>query len=93
MRLGTHNETEKNLALFSSITNGIMVESRLRIFEQFFNRIENSITFTQYQSHNLIGTEGIAKFGPKYCQVFKSNMMSLKRHHQVKEHRETRDSS
>ena len=48
---GTHNETLKNLALFSSIINGIMMESRLRISVlleclQFFNRIENSLTFT-----------------------------------------------
>ena len=48
---GTHNETVKNLALFSSIISGIMNESRLRIsipWEcfQFFIRIENSITFT-----------------------------------------------
>ena len=39
---GTHNETVKTLALFSSIINGIMMESRLRIsipWEcfQFFN--------------------------------------------------------
>ena len=50
---GTHNETVKNLALFSSIINGIMKESWLRISVpwecfQFFNRIENSITFTPY---------------------------------------------
>ena len=42
---GTHNETVKNLALFSSIINGIMKESRLPIsipWEcfQFCNRIE-----------------------------------------------------
>ena len=48
---GTHDETVKNLALFSSIINGIMKESRLRISipwerYQFFNRIENSIAFT-----------------------------------------------
>ena len=48
---GTHNEKVKNLALFSSIINGIMKESRLRIsipWEcfQFFNRIETSITLT-----------------------------------------------
>ena len=28
---GTHNETVKNLALFFSIVNGVMMESRLRI--------------------------------------------------------------
>ena len=49
---GTHHETVKNLALFSSIINGIRKESRLRIsipWEcfQFFNRIENSITLTR----------------------------------------------
>ena len=49
---GTHHETVNNLALFSSIINGITKESRLRIsipWEcfQFFNRIENSITFTR----------------------------------------------
>ena len=48
---GTHNETVKYLALFCSIINGITKESRLRIsipWEcfQFFNRIDNSITFT-----------------------------------------------
>ena len=48
---GTHNETVKYWAQFSSIVNGIMMESRLRISVlwkcfQFFNRIENSITFT-----------------------------------------------
>ena len=69
---GTHNETVKNSALFSSIINGIMKESQLRIsfpWEcfQFFNRIENSITLTTaiHKSRNLIGTGGIAKFGPK----------------------------
>ena len=51
---GTHNETVKNLALFSSIINGIMKESRFRIsipweYLQFFNRIENSITFSPYR--------------------------------------------
>ena len=48
---GTHDETEKNLAIFSSIINAIMMESRPRIsipWEcfQFFNRIETSITIT-----------------------------------------------
>ena len=47
----THHETVKNLAVFSSIMNEIMMESRLRISIpwgcfQFFNRIENPITFT-----------------------------------------------
>ena len=72
---GTHNEIVKNLALVSSIINGIMMESRLRMSVlrkcfQFFNRIENSITFTPskiviHKSRNLIGTEEIAQFGPK----------------------------
>ena len=50
---GTHHETVKNLALFSSIINGIRKASRLRIsvpwecFQFFINRIENSITFTR----------------------------------------------
>ena len=49
---GTHHETVKNLALLSSIINGIRKESRLRISipwecVQFLNRIENSITFTR----------------------------------------------
>ena len=38
---------------------------------------------------------GIVKFGPKYGQAFQSNTTSLyclKRHHQVTEHRATRDS-
>ena len=53
------------------------METRLQIsilwkWFQFFNRIENSITFTNYiltividKSRNVIGTGGIAKFGPK----------------------------
>ena len=50
------------------------MESRLRIsipWEclEFFNRIENSFTFYTvniviHKSRNLIGTGGIAKFGP-----------------------------
>ena len=55
-----------------------------------------TVTIVIHKSHNLIGTEGIAKFGPKQGLVFMSSTMSLywpKRHHQVKEHRETRDSS
>ena len=72
---GTRHETVKNLALFSSIINRIMKESWLRIsisWEcfQFFNRIENSITFYTltiviHKSRDLIGTGGIAKFVPK----------------------------
>ena len=51
---GTHNETVKNLALFCSIIDGIMMETRLRMSVpwecfQSFNRIENSITFTPSQ--------------------------------------------
>ena len=47
---GTHNETVKKLALFSAMINGIMIELQLRMsitWEcfQFFNRIENPITF------------------------------------------------
>ena len=42
---GTRNETAKNWALFSSVINGIMIESRLRIsipWEcfQFFNQLK-----------------------------------------------------
>ena len=71
---GIRNETVKNLALFSSIINGIMMESRLRISIpwgsfQFFNRIEiyhiYTLTMVIHKSRNLIGTLGIAKFGPK----------------------------
>ena len=56
---GTHNETVRNLALFSSIINGIVMESRLRISIpwdcfQFFNRIKNSITFTAKNSNSQI---------------------------------------
>ena len=44
---GTHNETVKNLGLFSSIIYGIMMKPRVRISApwecfQFFNQIENS---------------------------------------------------
>ena len=71
---GTHNETVKKLALFSAIIRGIMMESRLRVSVpwecfQFFNQIENSITFTNrkfyhiyteaiviHKSRNLVGT-------------------------------------
>ena len=84
---GTHNETVQSLAQFSSIINGIMMESQLGIsipWEcfQFFNRIENSITFHTvtmviHKSCNLIGTVGIVKFGPKQGQVFQRNTMSL----------------
>ena len=39
-------------------------------------RIENSTALFFAKSRNLIGTLGIAKFGPKKGQVFK-NIMSL----------------
>ena len=53
---GTHNETVKQLALFSAIINGVIVVwnyggitasslNPLGVF-QFFSRIENSVTFT-----------------------------------------------
>ena len=73
---GTHNDTVKQLTLFSAVVNGIMIESRLRISVpwewecfQFFNRTENSITLVVtiviHESRNLIGTLRIAEFGPK----------------------------
>ena len=68
---GIRNETVENLALFSSIINGIMMESRLRIsipFEyfQFFNRIEKfyhiyTVTIVIHKSRNLVVTLGICK--------------------------------
>ena len=73
-KLKMKNETVKNQALFSSIINGIMMESRLRIsipWEcfQFFNQIETLSHLhhsnSNPQSRKLIGTVGIAKFGPK----------------------------
>ena len=84
---GTHNETVKNLSLFSSIINRIMMELRLRIsipWEcfKFFNRIEPfyhiyTVALLLHESPNLIGTLGIAEFGPKWSSVFQSNSMSL----------------
>ena len=59
-----------------------------------FHHID-TLTIVIYKSRNLIGTGGIAKFGPK-GQVFESNTTSLycsRRHHRVKKHRATRDSS
>ena len=56
-------------------------------------RIENSTSLFPAKSCNLIGSGGIAKFGPKQGQVFQSNTISLycpKRHDQVKEHWATR---
>ena len=76
---GTHNETVKNSALFSSIISGIMKESRLRIsipWECFLLQTNRkfyhmyTLTIVIHNSSNLIGTGGIAKFGPKYGQVF-----------------------
>ena len=71
---GTHNETAKNLALFSSIINGIMMKSRLRIsipWSVFNSSIESKILShlhcnkVIHKARNLIGTVGIAKFGPE----------------------------
>ena len=71
---GTHNETVKKLALFSSIINGIMKESRLRISIPWgvFSVLQSNrkfyhiytLTIVIHRSRNLIGTGGIAKFGP-----------------------------
>ena len=49
---------------------------------EFFNRIENSIkiatlTIVIRKSRNLIGTLGIAEFGPESGQVFQGNILSL----------------
>ena len=45
------------------------------------NQIENSVTFAVTivinRSRDLIGTLGIAEFGPKQGQVFQTNVMSL----------------
>ena len=68
---GTHNETVKNLALFSSIINGIMKKSRLRIPSRgsvFYSPIKSKIS-----SHLHLNTSnsqisqagGIATFGPE----------------------------
>ena len=72
---GTHDETVKNLAQFSSIINGIMMESWLRISirwecSQFFNLIDNSITFTV-----TIVIDDCAKDGGKefYQDALRSN--------------------
>ena len=70
------------------------VFSILQSNRKFYHILTLTIVINKFR--NLIGTGGIAKFGPKSGQVFQSNTMSLycpKRHHQVKEHRETRDSS
>ena len=70
---GTH-ETVKNLPLFSSIINGIMMEvasnlnpvgvfSVLQSNQKFYYIY--TVTIVIHKSRNLIGTLGIAKFGPK----------------------------
>ena len=69
---GTHNETVKNLALFSSIIsdgitasnlNPVGVFSILQSNKKFYNIYTVAIVI--HKSPNLIGTLGIAKFGPK----------------------------
>ena len=70
---GTHNETVKNLALFSSIINGIMKNHGFEspsLGSVFNSSIEPKILSHLHlniihKSRNLIGTGGIAKFGPK----------------------------
>ena len=96
---GTHNETVKKLTQFSAFINRIMMESRLRISIpcQSNRKLYHiyTVTIVIHKSRNLIGTLGIAEFGPKQGHVFQSNIMSLcwpKRHHQAKEHGEIRDS-
>ena len=62
---GTHNETVKNLALFSEIINGIMLESRLRIsmpWEWFKFYHIHTVPMVIQESRNLIGTLGIVEF-------------------------------
>ena len=101
----TQNDSEKSGPIFFNHQwnyDGIMalnlnpigVFSILQSNRKFYHIY--SVTIVIHKSRNLIGTGGIAKFGPKKGQVFHSNTMSLycpKRHHQVKEHRATRDSS
>ena len=72
---GTHNETVKNSALFSAIINGIMIENCLKSHNPVgvFSILQSNrnflhiytITIVIHKSRNLIGTVGIAKFGPK----------------------------
>ena len=72
----------KNPALFSSIINGIIYDgiaasnlnavgifSILQINQNFYHIY--TITIVIHKSRNLIGTAGIAKFGPKarFCRV------------------------
>ena len=73
---GTHNETVKNLALSSFFNHqwnydGIMA-SNLSPVGVFSILLSNGmlyhiciVTMVVFKSHNLIGTVGIAKFGPK----------------------------
>ena len=81
---GTHTETMKNLALLSSVINDGITASNLNSMGVFSilqsNRKLYHIytgTIVMHKSRNLIGTVGIAKFGPKYSQLFQSNIMSL----------------
>ena len=103
---GTHNETVKNLALLTSIVNewnydGITAlnHNPVGVFSVLYSNRKfyhiYTVTIVIHKSRNLVGTVRIAKVGPKKGHVFQSNNMSLcllKRNHQVKEHRETRDS-
>ena len=72
---GTHNETVKILALFSSIINGnydrilasnlspVGVFSILQSNQKLYHIY--TVTIVIHKSRNLIGTEEIAQFGPK----------------------------
>ena len=68
---GTHNETVKKLTLFSKVINGITA-SNLNPVGVFSVPQSNrkfyhicSVTIVIHKSHNLVGTLGIAEFGPK----------------------------
>ena len=72
---GTHNETVKKLTLFFAFINRILMESRLRISNPVgmlsvlqsnrkFYHI-NTVTIVIHKSRSLIGTQGMAEFGPK----------------------------
>ena len=73
--IGTHNETVKNLALFSSIINGIAKESQLRIsitWECFqygltggFSRLERLTTMPNL-SNTCYQLVGISRFQANY---------------------------
>ena len=69
------------MVLFSSVINEIMMESWLRISISWESNRKFchicAITIVIHESRNLIGIVGIAKFGPKWSQVFQSNIMSL----------------